>query len=288
MIKNAINAQRKYTTHIGGRLSIFTACGDLEEDARYEQPIEDGLRLIVSSINMDLEASNVDRQEFRKPVAFAILSDGENERRQHVFRGRERWDIAITLDRQIVREEFGKEPEDLLAHSTRSRLTLRAKEADASIRALGLQLMSIPEGQTNNMARLGMGLSLATFVLSQLANEEETRQAPLKLTDMDRIAYVRELLRSDFAKAPSVSALAQMTGTNTAKLNRDFLAVTGMTPHAWLQEERLKEGWRLLSVKTGSVSEAAHLVGYTPAHFSNLFRKRFKISPRSLLTGGEV
>ncbi|MCV6576854.1 MAG: AraC family transcriptional regulator [Cohaesibacter sp.] len=287
MSQNAANSFLKMTEHLQGQLSIYTARGDIAQPVRIREPIEDGLKLVISNIEMDLQAGNLQTFEFRKPVIFAVLADGEHERDQTFHSGRERWDIALTMDRQLVQDEFGKDPQDLLQASDNARLSLKAAPADQAMRAIAHQLLTLPEGPGSNMARMGNGLNLAAMVLKTLSSEKEQSNLPLKLSDMERIAHVRELMLADLANVQDVRTLARQVGTNTAKLNRDFVTVTGMTPHAWLQEQRLLKGWHLLSVRSVSVSEAAHAAGYTPAHFSTLFRKRFKVPPSSIANGNE-
>lgn len=287
MPRIAANSFRTTTDHLGGQLSIYTARGDITQQVRIRQPVEEGLKLVISNIEMDLQAGQLNRFEFRKPVIFAVLADGEHERDQTFRTGRGRWDIALSLDRQLVIDEFGKDPEELLSQATGSSLTLKVAPADQAMRALAQQLLTIPEGPSSSMARMGNGLNLAAMVLGRLSSQQETAQIPLKLNDIERVTHIRNLMSSDLANAPDVRTLAKMTGTNTAKLNRDFVAVTGTTPHAWLQEQRLQKSWNLLSTNSMSVSEVAHAAGYTPAHFSTLFRKRFKVAPSAIANGNE-
>ncbi|MGO4815974.1 helix-turn-helix domain-containing protein, partial [Cupriavidus sp. 2MCAB6] len=49
-----------------------------------------------------------------------------------------------------------------------------------------------------------------------------------------------------------------------------------------LQAHRLQQAYDLIRSGEKSVAEAAYHVGYNPAHFSGIFRKRFGILPSTL------
>ncbi|WP_213978658.1 helix-turn-helix domain-containing protein, partial [Serratia marcescens] len=58
-----------------------------------------------------------------------------------------------------------------------------------------------------------------------------------------------------------------------------FRQLFGASVFGLLQEHRLQTAWRLLSEQDLHVSTVAWQVGYTPAHFSVAFRKRFGVMP---------
>lgn len=47
------------TEHLQEQLSIYTARGDIAQPVRIREPIEDGLKLVISNIEMDLQAGNL-------------------------------------------------------------------------------------------------------------------------------------------------------------------------------------------------------------------------------------
>ena len=56
----------------------------------------------------------------------------------------------------------------------------------------------------------------------------------------------------------------------------------GASVFEYLQEQRLQRAYAMIASGEASVAVAAFQVGYSPAHFSGLFRKRFGIAPSSL------
>ena len=55
-----------------------------------------------------------------------------------------------------------------------------------------------------------------------------------------------------------------------------------LSPQALPLEQRLQQAYAMIASGEASVAVAAFKVGYTPAHFSGLFRKRFGIAPSAL------
>ena len=66
---------------------------------------------------------------------------------------------------------------------------------------------------------------------------------------------------------------------NPRKLTAGFRKVFGASVFGYLQEYRLREAHRMLCDEEANVSTVAYRVGYSPAHFSIAFRKRYGISP---------
>ena len=63
-------------------------------------------------------------------------------------------------------------------------------------------------------------------------------------------------------------------------LRKLFQKETGVTPHQYLQEQRLQQAAELLLIRGGSIAETARLCGFRePLYFSRVFKKRFGVSP---------
>ncbi|STQ45969.1 Bacillibactin transport regulator [Ewingella americana] len=81
---------------------------------------------------------------------------------------------------------------------------------------------------------------------------------------------------------PTLAELALSVGMNTRKLTVGFRRLFGESVFEYLQSLRLETAWQMLTAGDVSVSTAAYQVGYSPAHFSVAFRKKFGVSPKSL------
>lgn len=72
-------------------------------------------------------------------------------------------------------------------------------------------------------------------------------------------------------------------GINERKLTAGFRQLFGMSVFEHLQQHRLEQAYGLLTSGGCSVTQVALEVGYSIAHFSTAFRRRFGIAPSELL-----
>jgi AraC family transcriptional activator of pyochelin receptor len=56
-----------------------------------------------------------------------------------------------------------------------------------------------------------------------------------------------------------------------------------MAPYRYVQEFRLRRAYEMLSSRNFTVAQVAISMGYTPAHFSTLFRRHDGIRPSELV-----
>ncbi len=159
---------------------------------------------------------------------------------------------------------------------------LRTQAAGAPLQALCRQILACPlQGPARNFYLAGKGLELAGLAIDGLAGRGEAENR-LATADIERIHAARGLLLATLQDPPSLAALARAVGLNPRKLTRCYRQVFGTTVYADLQEQRLQAAFRLLAGAETSVSAAAYAVGYSPAHFSVAFRKRFGVAPGRL------
>lgn len=104
----------------------------------------------------------------------------------------------------------------------------------------------------------------------------------LRQRDIDSLYMAKNILIQEMESPPSLDELAKRLGINTRKLTQGFRQLFGNIIYGWLQEIRLETAFQLLSMNDVNISTVAYQVGYTPAHFSVAFRKRFGISPCQL------
>ncbi|EFD5000206.1 helix-turn-helix transcriptional regulator [Escherichia coli] len=99
----------------------------------------------------------------------------------------------------------------------------------------------------------------------------------LRQRDIDSLYMAKNILIQEMESPPSLDELAKRLGINTRKLTQGFRQLFGNSIYGWLQEIRLETAFQLLSMNDVNISTVAYQVGYTPAHFSVAFRKRFGI-----------
>lgn len=98
-----------------------------------------------------------------------------------------------------------------------------------------------------------------------------------------RLRLIRLLPRvlADLAYPWRIREMAACCFMAEAAFARQFHALTGLTPHAWLVEQRLSEARRLMADCRASLTDIALACGFGgSAHFSRAFRQAHGCSPR--------
>jgi methylphosphotriester-DNA--protein-cysteine methyltransferase len=77
----------------------------------------------------------------------------------------------------------------------------------------------------------------------------------------------------------SVSVMAKQCGLSTGTLRRQFLRQMGMTPKAWLTEQRIRQAIELLR-DGSSVKETAYCLGFKQqTNFTRQFKEHWGTCP---------
>ncbi|WP_369310017.1 helix-turn-helix transcriptional regulator [Providencia rettgeri] len=153
-----------------------------------------------------------------------------------------------------------------------------------NVLAMTHQLFSQPIHAAVRQLYLGAKVAEITALClhHSLSHQESVSLSSLRQRDIDTLHMAKEILIQEMESPPSLDELAKRLGLNTRKLTQGFRQLFGNSIYGWLQEYRLETAFQLLSLNDANISTVAYQVGYTPAHFSVAFRKRFGISPNQL------
>lgn len=125
------------------------------------------------------------------------------------------------------------------------------------------------------------GLLLAICAATLRGRETETAHSTGTLTRVQRRA-IEGCIRDNLADWPSPRDLADHVHLSLDYFSRLFTQTFGMPPRAWLVQERVRRGARLLSESLQNVSEVAASLGYEDVSaFSHQFKQRYGVSPRA-------
>ncbi|WP_414896758.1 helix-turn-helix domain-containing protein [Rhodovulum sp. YEN HP10] len=91
-----------------------------------------------------------------------------------------------------------------------------------------------------------------------------------------------ELLEQELAAPPGLAEMALRVGLNRRKLSSGFQRMFGQSFSEYIAALRLDRAYQMLETGNLQVAQVAYNVGYTPAHLSVAFRKRFGISPKEM------
>jgi AraC family transcriptional regulator of adaptative response / methylphosphotriester-DNA alkyltransferase methyltransferase len=88
------------------------------------------------------------------------------------------------------------------------------------------------------------------------------------------------ILDREFANPAILAELPGRVGLSRFHLSRLFKARTGLSPHEYLQDVRIRQAQRLLATNTLTATRVALEVGFnSPARFFAVFRARTALSP---------
>lgn len=99
-----------------------------------------------------------------------------------------------------------------------------------------------------------------------------------------RLFLSKEFIHDNASEKLTIDRIAQEACMNKFHYLSNFKKLFNITPHQYLNEVRLKKAYRLLVSRQCNVTEACFSVGFESiGSFSNLFKKKFRVSPSILL-----
>ena len=109
---------------------------------------------------------------------------------------------------------------------------------------------------------------------------ESVRQIATSGSNMQRIAEVLKLIKTDFAQPMRVENLAAQASMSASSFHHHFKAVTSMSPLQYQKQLRLLEARRLMLAGNSDAANAAYQVGYeSPSQFSREYSRMFGAPP---------
>src|SRR5690606_21030143 len=104
--------------------------------------------------------------------------------------------------------------------------------------------------------------------------------------DREEINKAREILIAQIGEPLTIKELSRKVAMNECYLKKGFKTLFGKTINEYQQELRILRAKELLSRQGSTVSDVAHMLGYSSiSHFSTAFKKATGIKPCELLLG---
>lgn len=124
------------------------------------------------------------------------------------------------------------------------------------------------------------GLELVALAVDHFGELARQDGEHLTAFEIERLHRARNLLLSELDTPPTLASLARHSGLNERKLKMGFKALFGTPVYSYLRNYRLQSARELLRKGRHSVTEVAHLVGYSnPSKFAAAFRRQFGVNP---------
>lgn len=126
--------------------------------------------------------------------------------------------------------------------------------------------------------------SIELLVLQvELYEQHSSNQFIKSAKDKRSLIEARELLNTRIHNPPTIVELSKLIGLNEYKLKKGFKELFGTTIFGYIHHLRMSIAKRLLLGSDKTVKEIAYETGYSsPQHFSNAFKKKFGVSPKSV------
>ena len=93
------------------------------------------------------------------------------------------------------------------------------------------------------------------------------------------VARAMDYLDAHFAEAIDLVTLARIAGIPRARLIRAFNRETGLTPHAWQTDRRIRHARLMLARGTAPAAVAAACGFYDQSHLNRTFKARIGVTP---------
>ena len=130
----------------------------------------------------------------------------------------------------------------------------------------------------------GKALELAAYIIQDNFVGKNSILVSEALNDenIEKIFIANHILIDKIQTLPTLSRLALSVGTNTKKLTLGFHRLFDNSVFGQLQTIRFEKACMLLSEGSIDVSTVAYQIGYSLAHLTVAFKKRFGILPKEM------
>jgi AraC-like DNA-binding protein/aryl carrier-like protein len=103
-------------------------------------------------------------------------------------------------------------------------------------------------------------------------------------TEREKVVQAKNIMELEFDQILSVKQLSHRVAINECYLKKGFKAMYGKTINEYQQHIRITHAKKLLQTEGHTVSDVAHILGYSSiSHFSTAFKKATNMKPCELL-----
>lgn len=260
----------------GAALSAFSGPNPAD---RTERAVFLGGALICLSFS-GLRASRVGRRELELGEAescVALLSRSQIEVSSVSSSHRTRKTVTAFISSQAL-DSLGV---DLFQRSHDRREEIIEWKVTPAARGLAIDILN---RETSDQALRLRSEALTLALLAELQERSDTKaQHPSSGVNLATARRARDIIASQPTADHTLSSIAASAGTSVTALKRDFQKAFGISPIAFLREQRLEWGRSLIESEGLSVSCAAYACGYQhPGNFAQAFRRHYGFAPSRL------
>lgn len=149
-----------------------------------------------------------------------------------------------------------------------------------SVATAGLLNMNVEGEFRHHFVSATIEQSLCLAISALAARDGPARPARLSVRDRSAIEQIRVVLDGNLASPPAIEELTRRFGINRNKLRFGFKEIFGLPVSDYLNEQRMRTAYDMLSSGRHSVSDVAASVGYTHlCNFTTAFKRRYGRPP---------
>lgn len=154
--------------------------------------------------------------------------------------------------------------------------TPRLMFEDGRVQRFARLIETACRGSNGDLGLYGDGLS-AALVAAVFAPQGETRRSALS----DRqLQLSTDYIEDRCAETIRLQELAQLSGLSETYFSHAFKAATGMPPHRWQLQARIRRAKAMIASGGASLSDVAGALGFSDqAHFTRVFRELAGCTP---------
>ncbi len=270
-----------------GTVALNSGTMAVKNDHWQTEPLTNGLKfVVVEKGELICKLPNRPFDRITGPCICAIWNKGENEAIQSFRSGGLVPFTKVALSAPALEQRLSADFEQLrqvfgLDNTSTPHLSVAA--ITRPVRVLCAQIATCPlTGAARTLYLSGKALEIAAHVVTAFDDTPVVAEPRLSGSDMEKVHLAREMLTGRLQNPPSLAELGLCVGLNSRKLQAGFQRAFGESVYSHVQGLRLEEAYRLLLEGEMSVSSIAYHIGYSPAHLSVAFRKKYGFTPRSL------
>lgn len=120
---------------------------------------------------------------------------------------------------------------------------------------------------------------LVAHLLAEHVNlEQRPAQGPYTMAP-SRLKRAEEFVQANLETELTLEEIAGAVGMSLFHFAKSFKRTTGLTPHRYVHEQRLRQARALLHDASLSIGEVAQAVGFSHSYFTSAFRARMGMTP---------
>lgn len=255
------------------------------------EPLSHGLKvIIIEKGELLCRFPGQKEQHIKGPALCAVWNQDSTEASQCFIPGASLHYTAIILSTSMLLRHLCADVIDKLSAGMHLALfatpRMQVQAVPKVFSSIQAQLFTSPlQGISRQLYLTGKALEIVAHTLDNLTLTKERGKSSMpRLTtaDIARLHDVKALLAEHLNAPPSINELSVMVSMNTRKLTVGFRQLFDQSIYEYLHTLRLETAWRMLSTGEYNVSYVAYHIGYTPAHLSVAFRKKYGYAPKVL------